>query len=1013
MKKITILLLILSMIMPTASFAYSPFDTLVPQFTAIPTDTENAEEIRGSAKGLDILVNASYVDISDLYNKEEIIRLSALGIVRTYGARRYYPSEPATGYDAIYQLVRLSGGEEAVMARVDALMGSATSEDQFTRLLNQEMLVEAQNTGIVLDTEVVGLLEPVSREQLAVWVARTAGVPNNFDQQTSFAFSDWQSVNPTYRAIIEDLVSQGLMPLKNDGTFDPKGTLTRSELGEISNALLDVQADGLGMASNFGLVVGIKPETLYEDGNTIDRRTITVKNVDGTVTNLISETHTKGNVRVDYSVFKDNLSTSSKSIDLGDELEYITVEGVLHYAEVLDDNKVLERMGAAAEADLYSIYHYGTVSDLRTETRVVNGQSVITEIYRITDVTGNVFDILVNEDTYTGRRDDIITYKDGGIGGVQLLENGDAVQYLVNADNQVVYIKVAPHQNQQISGTIRTVSPIAEDGPATMTIFGYDDRVYTFPLAPYAILTINDRVTGIDNYVYGMPVTVDITNGYLVSARGESYSGEPGYIPPFGKMRMGKVDQIYQTSFWVNLSDDQRELYRVGPNTVFTKDGNIVTADALKTGASVKLYFDNIATDEISKVEIEAPEILFEIIYKGQLKNVNSGRREIQLVGGDGFSKPEFIANNDWTPAEAYTLNLKINDQTEFYAGDQKLTQTELSRKYQNYNVYAVVKSVYGQPTVVKLSVRTGGESTFSSRIRTVDHTLGRFDINTKENFNLTEGTIVIKDGLVVPNSHISPRDTVYVVSESPTGTYNKNAMVVKVVTPFDDIFDRIRIGAVENVNTSSFTLANYTSYTNNFLNAVNPNISGDYKFYTNSRIVDVTDPEEDLVLKASDFWHDAYAKSENVTEGYHPQTQGLQFQRYYAFMVVNPADNSVIAMHMRHKGLLPGQNIDDSLYKEADIAKELEKTYQNAVLSRGIVTGFDHNWDRIELTDSHDWTAYTGQWTANRTNIFVRYTDTIVIKNNAIKTVDDIQPGDYLYIMRIKDNALVIFIES
>lgn len=1013
MKKIISILLIASFLFMPASFAYSPFDTLVPQFTAMQTDTENATTLMGSPKGLDILINSSFVDITDAYGKEAIVRLSALGVIRDYGNSRYRPTDEATGYDAIYLLVRANGGEEAVMQRVNNQLGSSVDSALFTRLLNQEMLTEAQNMGIVTGAETVGLNAPVTREQLAVWIARTTGIPNNFNQQTTFAFSDWQQVNPSYRSIIEDLVTEGLMALKNDGTFAPKEPLTRSELAVTLKATTERQYDALGIDSGFGLIVGIKPETLYEDGNTITRNTVTVKNTDGTVVNLVSETHTKGKIQLDYVVFKNNVSTKNHALELGDEVEYLTVDGDVQYVNVIEDHLVLEKIAASQEADIYSIFHYGTVSDIREETRMNLGKSVLTEIYRVTDVTGDVFDIIVNEDTYTGQRDDIITYKNENVGGVKLLSVGDAVEYLVNGDSEVVYIKVAPHQNEIIAGTVRSTTPITEDGPATMTVFGYDDRVYTLPLAPYVNLQINDRLTELKDFVYGMPIQVNVTNGYVVSALGESYSGTPGYIPPFGKMRIGKVDQIYQNSFWVNLTGGARELYTIGPNTVFTKDGNIVSSDALKTGVSLKLYFDDIATDTPSKVEIESPEILFEIIYKGKLKNVNSGRSEVQLVGTDGFSKPEYISNNDWLQADSYTLNLKLNAQTELYAGNQKLSMTELSRRYANYPVYAVVKSVYGQPTVVKLSVMTGGEMMYSSVVRSVDHTLGRFEINTKENFTLTEGTIVIKDGLVVPSSHISARDTVFVVSESPYGTYSRNAMVVKVVTPFDDIFNRIRIGAIENVNTSSFTLANHTGYTNNFLNAVNSNVSGEYRFYTSSKIVDITDPANFITLKPQDFWHDAYAKSENVTPGYHPQTQGLQFQRYYAFMVVNPIDNSVIAMHLRHKGLLPNQNIDDNLYRESDIAGALEKTYQDAVLSRGIVTGFDHNWDRIEITDSHDWTAYTGQWTANRTNIFIRYTDTIVIKNNTLKTVDDIRPGDYIYIMRIKDNALVIFIES
>ncbi|MBE0451720.1 MAG: S-layer homology domain-containing protein [Clostridia bacterium] len=1013
MKKIIAFTIILSLLIAPASFAYSPFDTLVPQFTALKTDVTNPEVLTGTSKGLDLLINASFIDISSAYGKEAIVRMAALGVVKEYGERRYHPSDAATGYDALTQLVRVQGGEDATMQRVYAQAGSSTTNTAFELLLKQEALTEARNRGIVTANEVIGLNNPVTREQLAVWVARTVGIQDNFTQNTTFAFSDWQSVNPVYRSLIEDLVSDGIMELQNTGTFGPKSTVSRGELAIISKAALETQYGARNIATGFGIVIGVKPETIYNDGNTITRNTVTVKNTDGSVTNLVTEKHSKGTTQREYIVYKNGITSRSSTIKLGDEVEYITLDGELRYVQVLDHNLVLEKINASAMADIYSTFHFGTVSDIRQETRMNKGKSVITEIYRITDITGDVFDIMVDEDTYTGLREDIITYKGGDVAGVQLLRIGDVMEYLVNENREVVYIRVAPLTKQIIAGTVRKVTELTEDTPATMTIFGYDDKVYTLPLAPYANLTINSRLADLKNYVYGMPINVAITNGYILVAEGESYSGEPGYIPPFGKMRIGTVDTVYQNSFSVKLSNGVKEMYTITAGTVFTKEGNPVSQTTLKTGIPVKLYFDDIASNALSKVEIEAPEILFEIIYKGKLKNVNGGRSEVQLVGADGISKPEYITNNDWLQAETFTLDLKLDTKTEIYAGNQKLTMTDLGRKYTNYPVYAVVKSVYGKPTVVKMAVMTGGEMTYSSVVKDVDHTLGNFEINTKENFNLTAGTIVIKDGLVVPNEKINLRDTVFVVSESPFGTYDKNAMVVKVVTPYDNIFNGIRIGAVENINPSTFTIANHTQYQNNFLNGVNPNVSGEYKFYTNTKITDVTDPNAKIALKPADLWHNDYARSENVDPDYNVNTQGLQFERYYTFMVVNPVDSSVIAMNMRHKGLVAGQNIDDTLYKESDIKAELEKTYQSAVLSRGMVTSFDETWDRLEITDSHDWTDYTGQWTANKANIFIRYTDAIIIKNNAVKTIDDIKPGDYIYTMRIKDGALVIFIEN
>jgi hypothetical protein len=265
---------------------------------------------------------------------------------------------------------------------------------------------------------------------------------------------------------------------------------------------------------------------------------------------------------------------------------------------------------------------------------------------------------------------------------------------------------------------------------------------------------------------------------------------------------------------------------------------------------------------------------------------------------------------------------------------------------------------------------------------------------------------------LIVPSSEIDDRDTVLVISESPNGSYEQNALIVKVITPFDDIFDRIRIGTIETINANSVTLNDYTSYTNNFLNDVTQSESGIYQFFTNSEIVDVSDDTDHITYDAYEFYHGSFSKYDNVDKDYDEDIKGLRYKRYYAFMVVNESANSVISLHVRHKGLLSGQNLDDTLYEEDEIADELESIYDDAILSRGMVVSDDTTWDRLEITDAHDYTDYTGQWTANKTNIYVQYTDAIFIQNNQVKSIDDVEIGDYLYIMRIDEDALVIFID-
>ncbi len=1018
MKRLISLILTISiMLLPCMSsmivYAEAPFDILVPEFTAIKTDVADATNYTAYDKGLELIVNSTFSDVNKDTYKEEIIRMSTLGIVKQYGDRKYYPGNNATGYDAIATLVRLAGNEAAVMQRVYAQAGGTSSTTDVNLLMNQEYLAEAQTLGIITQDELVNLNTPVKREQLAVWVGRELGVTPVFTQETVFSFTDWEKVNPVYRSVIEKVVSDGIVPLKNDGSFGPKDNVKRGELAYIAKEALESNYTPLNIKSGYGLVIGSKSEPVYEDGNTITRDTITVKNTDGTVTNLIAEKHTKGNKLYDFVTFKNGVPSDHSFLKLGDEIEYLLQNDKVMYAQVLDHDLVLEKINANTLADEFSIFHYGTVSEIKTKNQSKNGKNVITEIYRVVDVTGDVFDILVDEDLYTGLRDDIVTFKDSKVGGVKLLKEGDVLEYLVNPDREVIYIKVAPLESKSISGTVREVTAMTDTEDPTMTIYGFDDKVYQYPIAPYADLKINQRYTDLANFVYGMNVSVKVANGYIITATGESYSGEPGSIPDYGKMRMGTVESVYKQSFNLILENGTSQIVNITNGTVITKDGGVVSLSALKVGDSVKAYYDDIYSDNAVRLEIEAPEILFEIIYKGMIKNVNEAKGILQLVGADGRSNPEYISNNTWTSSNNYSVDLNIDDKTGIYKGNQKINLDDLERNYANYVAYAVVEKKFGAQRVVKLSVSSGRENNYSSFVKYTDSTLSKFEIATKENFNLTDGTIIIRDGKVVPNNKLRAWDTVFVVAESPKGAYSDNAMVVKVITPYDDIFNSIRIGAVENIHTNSITLANYSYYTNNELNDITVGESGYYDYFSDTEIVDVTEKDSKKIIKPSEFYHLPYSRVENKAASYSFYSRGLQYKRYYTFMVMDDENEGILAMHLRHKGLLEGQNIDDNKYLEEDIGRELENVFKSAILSRGTVINDDTTWNRFEITDSHDWTGYNAQWTANTANIYIEYSDAIFIKNNKVISKDDVIMGDYIYVMRIKANALVIFVES
>lgn len=989
----------------TGGFADVEYDVVVPEFHAPKADRSDPTVYEGTPYPQEIVDQVYYEDINHISGKREIVRMTALGAINAMGSREFRPDAAATGYEALAMLAGLSGGVSDMLRSVQDQAGTTTSPERMKSMLNRAFYDAAAAKGMVQPNEMLGLERPISRERAALFLARAIGLDKDYDQTKVYTFQDWLDVEPYARAPIEGLVKKNVLPLKADGTFSPRENITRGELALWMSGAFDHNPGLLGAEVKYGVVVGKRQDVRTEGAEKVTDYVVSLTDPDGKPVELRTSRKSSGLVN-DFIVYRNGIVSVSHYLEIGDEIEYILIGGKVRYAGTIENGQVLSHL--ARKSDIYDYVHYGRVADIRRLDQVVDGKTVSKESYRIADISGNVLDIVVYDDG-TSVRNDIITYKNGAIGGVKLLAVGDTIEYITNENNEVGYIKVKDLEKKEISGTMNRYEPHTETAPAYVTIYGYDDKMYRYALAPYAVLTINGRPAPLQDFLYGLSVNAKIVGDVIFSLRGESYSGEPGYIPPFGKIRMGKVDYIRSdNNFRIIMSGGAKEEIFVDADTVFTKNNSPSRYRAIKVGDEVKVYYNSITGKNAAKIEMIAPEKYFDKVYKGKLSNILPQSGELYLMGSDGRAKPEYIANDDFQLADTYTKELTLSPNCEIYVENKKITPEELERLYKGYQIYAVTNEEFGKEVAVRISVKRGAEMMYNSTVASLDHTLGEMELFTRDNFEINSATIVIKDGRVVPTKSLKKNDTVFVLSESPDGAHSRNALLVKVTSKKDFLFDNVRIGAIETVGTSSLNLRNYTFMTNKKFEAVNPNLSGYFNFTTDSVIKDITDPEKVKTIKPTVFFHNKYARSEN----YDKTGSGLKYKRYYTFMVINPANNTVLAMNMRKGGLMPLNLFDFKLKKEEDIQKELAKAFKDAVVTRGVIVGRDELWQRFELSEAYDFTSYRAQWKPTGTNIYVKHQDAIIIKNDRVIGKNEIQVGDYVYILRIGTDSLIIYVE-
>jgi hypothetical protein len=1001
-RRIAMLLVVVMIISSLSVFGEIPPEIPVPELRGMGVDDTESTEVDAYKKGYAAYVNAYFLDAQKTTYDRDISRIGTLGIVQKNGSMNFNPEEAISKQDLIETLVRTSGREAQVMTAVIAA-SAGMGDAAVINITREAYVTDATTQGIITADESIGLSQPATKETAAVWIGRMLGLqPTLQNTDNIYAFGDWPSITPGNRGLIETLVTDRVMDVDNDGNFNPGRTITRGEIAYIINNTIDQMYGALGITSNVGLVIGEKSSTVQETGNTIKERRIVVRNMDGTLTTIVTRINQGNNARNDVVVFKNGVTGTSTQLKPGDQIEYLTRDGEVIFAEVYNDGSIQEQIKQQSDDAENTNIYYGYISQKIYEEKNENGNFMEVDRLRTTIYNGLVFDIVVEDNLTTGIRNDVIVYKDGNIGGVDLLEEKDVVEMLVKDETNLIYIKVTEPTQGQVSGTVRFVETDQTTGMSMITIFDYNDQIKKFEVTNYATTVINHEIADVSDLKYGQDVVMSITNGYVTRISGETFIN-PGYIPEYSKMRNGTVSNVSKYGdIKMKLGDGSYQTIKVPDNTSILKAGNIITIQALQEGDKIKVYFSDIYTDDAARIEVEGKEQLIQSLYRGLIQNVNVYRKELTII------EPATLNNAQWQTIEnSYSKTFTINDEAGIYVRGEKITIDELAKLYKQKPVYIAARDDYSNEQVMQISVAIGGEHFSVDRVEYLDKVIGSFELfDNNSNITFNEGTIFLKNSKLVDASNIKRYDDVIVVSDYYKGQDNAN--IVRITSDAERIFDNIYIGAIEQVYGNSFNIRNYSTISGNEWGDVTSSTSAYFHYFNNLDIIDITDKTDFKSQSSYQFYHSGYSRLENKkTSG-----TGLDYRRYYTFFVTDE-DRQVVGMNMRHMGLVDGQNIDMNATAESDIKKELNVTLAGLVLTRGTVAGFNDTFKRIELTDSHDWAEDFGRWNANRGNSSVEWRDAIFMKNGKRIEKEDVIMGDYLYVLRDDEDALVIFVEE
>lgn len=978
MKKTTTLtlaiIITLSLILPTYAF-YFEVGIPVPEFRGAVVDAQDKVEILGYSKGAELLQNSIFTDTGGHWANRPITRMSAQSVIKGYGQRRFSPNAKITRQEVIASLVRIKGREGAVQQNLSQ-QGEGLTGSVINDMWAEGYITEAQNLGILTGNEDSNFKSNTTREEIAVWSARLLGLNPVYDNiEILYTLNDWRQVSFENIGTIEAVLQERIMQGDSNKNFNPRSYISRAEFAAILNNISDRLYAERDLKQYFGQVINIQRKDAIDIGSRIKETIVTVKNIDGTITSLIAKNNDKGPLN-EFVVYKNGVVSSSNILSMGDEIEYILKGNEVIYAETYNDGSIVEKIkeGNLQNSNLRTYFGKVTAISREDYSPLQKGKTV--DRFRIRNIDGQDFDIVVETDTNTGIKNDIIVYKNNSVGGSSLLEQYDDIEYVVKDNKTIVYVRVISITREIIGGTVKTVNPSENK----ITIVDYDDNTRILGVTPYVAVTINMRPGTLADLKYGQEVTLNANNGLVTSIVGETFMDEPGYIPKNGMARTGTIKYLGNDSVTIEYGDGTGESFKIHEDTTIVKEGRGIRVYDLREGDRVKLYFDDIYSGEISKLQVEGKEQLIKTVYKGKLNKVDVSDDEITLTS------PEELKNARWKDIDDYKVAVELDASASIYYNGKEIDIDDLRDSHMNDDVYVVLEDSYSKDKGIKVVVKKGSEKLYNDAIDGVNYAAAKLELDNGKNIIYDEGTIIIKDNRLVSASGLEKDINALFVTDYSSSKYR--ASVIQLgVTGGGRMFENIYVGKVDSIDSDDFDITWYSELSGNEWDDVSrSDITFDYN--DDTFIVDISE-DEYKEITAHDFFHDGYSEEED--------------EDYFTFIYADE-DQDAIAMSLRKDELFKNSNIDSS--------SEIEDELDDLLLTKGSVDDIDQLRNRLKISDPYDWSAFHEEWQENRNDEYVDIDQTIFIKGDEVIDIDDVDEDDTIYILRNDEDAIFIFVE-
>lgn len=498
----------------------------------------------------------------------------------------------------------------------------------------------------------------------------------------------------------------------------------------------------------------------------------------------------------------------------------------------------------------------------------------------------------------------------------------------------------------------------------------YDGTIHLLNLDKKITFKIDGILVRLKDFKPGMEVYGELRGRRLNYLEG--YSTENmGYIPPGGKVLSGIVKKIDRDQIILKTPFGE-EIYFISPATIILKKGENVLPSTLYEGDRVKLYFDQVDTTIISRMNIEGNSIIIKDLYRGKLARADQLEDEIILDNVEAFNNGKWQENKN-SIAIPYTTELPL------YVGGQKIPYQNL-KYYRGKTVYMAVKDFFGSDKIEKMIVKNRYESTYSEKIEKINWYSDSFELANYKNIRFSDGTMVIKNGRLVDKESIIPNSDAFIVADG-----RGNDLYADVINVYNEEINNSNIGQnyiytgrlsrifEDKVYLEDFYLLNQHDW-----ESFRTRNEDDQKelFYDNDTTI--FDLEEKKYISQKEFFAGDYSVDEETDDA--DRIKKYNLKDWYGYIYTD-GDRITSIMVQKKLDTLSRQRVTNGVIQKSEDDKLVGWT--------------------VYLTDGKDYSQRHEKWMAKNTTIRVNLEKAMIIKNEKIISAEELQSGDRLYIVR------------